>query len=194
MRGVLLDPRTGKKEGHACVPRSSEVEAWEKAVDRRLYEERTRDLINRSDDFHNTTTTNRYLCYPTAAAGITRASSGGAAWSFSAYTVLVPTSTITATYYIAGFCCQLPAASAVTTTFEYQMELATGATGSEVTIIQIPAVVRNVTAAGYQPPFWCVFPEPKQIAANTQISFRFAQSLATTSQTISGIKIMYETA
>ena len=34
------------------------------------------------------TTTNRYLSYPAAAAGISRASSGSTAWSYSAYTSL----------------------------------------------------------------------------------------------------------
>jgi len=48
------------------------------------------------------TTTNRYLAYPAAANGISRASSGGVAWSFSAWTEVVPASTITADFYIAG--------------------------------------------------------------------------------------------
>lgn len=39
------------------------------------------------------TTTNRYLSYPAAAAGISRASSGSTAWSYSAYTEVVPAST-----------------------------------------------------------------------------------------------------
>lgn len=194
MRGVLLDPRTGQAQGHASVPASDEVEAWRQKTERNLYEERMRELLKKGDEFHNTTTTNRYLCVPAAAAGISRASSGGAAWSFSAYTVVAATNLITATYYIAGFCCQLPAATALTTTNEYLMELATGATGSEVTIIQIPATVRNVTAVGYQPAFFITFSEPKQVAANTQISFRFAYSVLTTSVTITGVKFMYETA
>lgn len=194
MRGVLLDPRTGQAQGHASVPVSTEVDEWCKKVERDLYEERTRDLLHRSDEFHNTTTTNRYLSYPAAAAGISRASSGGAAWSFSAYTEVVPVNTITATYYIAGFVCQPPAATALLTTNEYVIELATGLAASEVTIIQIPFVVRNVTAAGYQPPMWVSFSEPKQVAANTRISTRFAYSVLTTSVTITGIKILYETA
>jgi len=141
------------------------------------------------------TTTNRYLSYPAAAAGISRASSGGAAWSFSAYTELVPVNTITATYYIAGFTWMwhTPMA-AVDTTYEVLFEIATGATSSEVLIIQVPCSVRNDTAVGVMPSNFVPFVEPKQVAANTRLSLRVAQSLATTSQTYTGCKILYQTA
>lgn len=139
------------------------------------------------------TTTNRYLSFPAAAVGISRASSGGAAWSFSAYTVVAATNAITTQFYIAGCMFAPPAATATATTNEYIIELASGATGSEVTAIQFPYTVRNVTAVGYIPPGIVTFPEPKQFAANTQISVRFAYSVLTTSVTINGIKILYET-
>jgi hypothetical protein len=141
------------------------------------------------------TTTNRYLSYPAAAAGISRASSGGAAWSYSAYTEVVPVNTITATYYIAGltWMWHTPLA-AVDTTYEWIIELATGAAASEVLIIQVPCSVRNDTAVGHMPSNMVIFPEPKEVAANTRISVRVAYSLLTTSNTLSGIKILYETA
>jgi hypothetical protein len=139
------------------------------------------------------TTTNRYLSYPAAAAGISRASSGGVAWSYSAYTEVVPASTITSDFYIAGltWAWHTPLA-AVDTTYEWIIELATGAAASEVLIIQVPCSVRNDTAVGFPSSNFVVFPEPKYVAANTRISVRVAYSLATTSNTLSGIKILYQ--
>lgn len=141
------------------------------------------------------TTTNRYLSYPAAAAGISRASSGGAAWSFSAYTEVVPVNTITSTYYIAGltWCWHTPVAAA-DTTYQWIIELATGAAASEVLIIQVPASIRSDTSVGYVPSNMVIFPEPKEVAANTRISVRVAYSLATTSNTLTGIKILYQIA
>lgn len=139
------------------------------------------------------TTTNRYLSYPAAAAGISRASSGGVAWSFSAWTEIVPASTITSTFYIAGlvWAWHTPLA-AVDTTYSWLIELGTGAAAAETTIIQVPSNVRNDTAVGFVPSAQVIFPEPKEVAANTRVSVRVAYSLATTSNTLSGIKILYE--
>lgn len=141
------------------------------------------------------TTTNRYLSYPAAAAGISRASSGGAAWSFSAYTELVPVNTITSIYYLAGltWMWHTPIAAA-DTTYEWIIEIATGAAASEVLIAQIPCSVRGDTLVGYVPSNMVIFPEPKQIAANTRLSVRVAYSLLTTSNTLSGIKALYQMA
>ena len=131
------------------------------------------------------TTTNRYLSYPAAAAGITKASSAGAAWSFSTYIEVVPVSTITSAFNIAGFTwmTQTPI-TAVDVTYEYLFELATGAAAAEVLAIQIPTMVRWDTLVGAAPSNFVIFPEPKAIAANTRISLRFAQSLATTVHTM----------
>ena len=139
------------------------------------------------------TTTNRYLSYPAAAAGISRASSGGAAWSYSAYTEVVPINTITSTFYIAGltWMWHTPIAAA-DTTYEWIIELWSGADAA--LIIQVPSSVRGDTLAGYVPSNMVIFPEPKQIAANTRISVRVAYSLATTSNTLTGIKILYQMA
>jgi hypothetical protein len=141
------------------------------------------------------TTTNRYLAYPAAAAGISRASSGGAAWSFSGWTEVVPASTITSDFYIAGltWCWHTPVAAA-DTTYEWIIELGTGASSSETTIIQVPASVRADTAVGYVPSNFVTLAEPKYVAANTRISVRVAYSLSTTSNTLTGIKILYQIA
>jgi len=141
------------------------------------------------------TTTNRYLAYPAAAAGISRASSGGAAWSFSAWTEIVPASTITSTFYIAGLTWAWHTPLAATdTTYEWIIELGTGGAGSETMIIQVPSSVRNDTAVGFPSSNMVIFPEPKEVAANTRIAVRVAYSLATTSNTLTGIKILYQMA
>jgi len=139
------------------------------------------------------TTTKRYLSYPTTSAGISRASSGSTAWSFSAYTEVVPVSTITSTFYLAGltWAWHTPVAAA-DTTYEWIIELATGSGGAEVLIVQVPASVRSDTSVGYVPSNYVIFPEPKEVAANTRISVRVAYSLATTSNTLTGIKILYQ--
>lgn len=138
------------------------------------------------------TTTRRYLSYPAAAAGISRASSGGAAWSYSAYTEVVPVNTITSTFYIAGltWCWHTPAAAA-DVTYQALLEIATGAAASEVLAVQIPGSYRGDTLVGYVPSNMVILPEPKEVAANTRLSVRVAQSLATTSQTYRGIKLLY---
>lgn len=141
------------------------------------------------------TTTNRYLSYPAAAAGISRASSAGAAWSYSAYTEIVPVNTITSTYYLAGltWSWHTPVAGA-DTTYEWIIEIASDTAGTPVLLAQIPASVRGDTLVGYVPSNYVIFPEPKQIAANTQLGVRVAYSLATTSNTLTGIKILYQMA
>ena len=138
------------------------------------------------------TTTLRYLSYPALAAGISRASSGSTAWSTSAWTEVVPASTITSTFYISGLTWSWHTPLAATdTTYEWLIELGTGGSGSETVIIQVPASVRNDTAVGFVPTNFVTFPEPKEVAANTRISVRVAYSLATTSNTLTGIKIQY---
>ena len=142
-----------------------------------------------------TTTTNRYLSYPAAAAGISRASSGSTGWSWSAYTELVPASTITSTFYIAGLTWSWHTPQAVAdTTYEWLIDLASGSGGAEVLVAQFPGSVRADTVAGYPTTMFVVLPEPKQIAANTRLSLRVAYSLATTSNTLTGMKLWYQMA
>ena len=138
-------------------------------------------------------TTNRYLSYPAAAAGISRASSGGAAWSFSAYTEVVPASTITSTFHIYSLTWAWPTPlPAADTTYEFIIRLATGTAGSETVIIDIAANIRADTLAGYVPSGYAEFPELKTIAANTRVAVAIAYNTATTSVTLTGIKIGYQ--
>lgn len=138
-------------------------------------------------------TTNRYLSHPGAAAGISRASSGGAAWSFSAYTEIVAATDFASTTYIAGltWCWHTPIAAA-DTTYEWIIELATGLVTMEVLIIQVPCSIRSDTSVGYVPSNMVIFPEPKTLAALTRVSLRVAYSLATTSNTLTAIKLLYQ--
>ena len=140
------------------------------------------------------TTTNRYLSYPALAAGISRASSGTAWGAGSAYTEVVPASTITSTFYIAGITWMwwTPVVAA-DTTYEIVLELATGGAGAETVIIQVPASLRSDTSVGYVPSMVVMFPEPKQVAANTRVAVKLNYGTAA-SVTISGIKIIYEMA
>jgi hypothetical protein len=142
-----------------------------------------------------TTTTDRYLTHPAAAAGISRASSGGAAWSYSAYTELVAANAINATFYVAGFtwCWHTPPA-AQDVTYEAIFEIATGAAAAEVMALQLGSSYRADTLVGYVPQAFITLPEPKEFAANTRLSVRVAQSLATTAYTYTGIKIIYHRA
>lgn len=141
------------------------------------------------------TTTNRYLLYPAAASGVSKASSGSTAWSFSTYVELVPVSTITSTFYVVGLCWQHSSPlAAVDTTYEVMIELATGSTSSEVLICQFPGTIRSDTAVGHLPSHLVILPEPKEVAANTRLSFRVAQSLATTVYTYNGVKLLYQMA
>lgn len=136
-------------------------------------------------------TTLTYKAYPAAAAGISRASSGSTAWSPSAYTELVPVNTITSTFYIAGITLMYPNTAAVDVTQEVEIDIATGSAGSEVIIATIPFSYRIDSAVGHQASIFIPLAEPKEVAANTRLSVRVKQSLATTSITFSGIKIMY---
>jgi hypothetical protein len=139
------------------------------------------------------TTTNRYLSYPAAATGISRASSGGS-WTASAWTEVVPASTITATFYIAGLTWMWWTPLAATdTTYEIVLELGTGSGGAEVACIQVPCSVRNDTAVGFVPSNVVMFPEPFQVAANTRIAVRLYYAVAA-SVTVTAVKIIYQTA
>lgn len=140
------------------------------------------------------TTTNRYLCYPALAAGISRASSGTAWGAGSAYTELVPVNTITSAFYIAGISWMwwTPAAAA-DTTYEIVLELGTGGAGSETMIIQAPASMRGDTLVGYMPSNTIIFPEPKSVAANTRVAVKLHYGVAAT-VTVTAIKILYQMA
>lgn len=137
------------------------------------------------------TTTAVYKCYPAAAAGISKASSGSTAWSNSTYIELVPVSTITSIFYIAGLTVMYSNNASVDVSHEVEIDIATGTGGSESVIMTIPFVFRIDSAVGHQPVIFIPIVEPKEVAANTRLSIRIRQSLATTAVTYNGIKIFY---
>jgi len=191
VRGVLLDPRTGRPEGTAEVPRSSEVDDWARRVERRLFNERTGKLLRGSDAYRATTTTRAYKAHPAAAAGISRATLATPAWGNSTWTEVVAANAITSTFYIAGVTWMWHTPLAVVdTTYEFEICLGTGAGGSEVEVIVIPASVRSDTAVGQMSSNFYPLPEPKEVAANTRIAVRLRYSVAA-SVTLTGIKILY---
>jgi len=136
-------------------------------------------------------TTAVYRAYPAAAAGISRASSSSTAWSNSAYTELVPINTITSTFYIAGITLMYSNNAAVDTSHQVELDIATGAASSETVIMTIPFVFRIDSAVGHHPVIFIPIAEPREVAANTRLSVRVRQSLATTTVTYNGIKILY---
>jgi len=135
------------------------------------------------------TTTNKYYAYPVLANGITVTS--GTSWANGAWTQVVPASTITSTFYITGLTWCFIAATATATTYEFLFELGTGAAASEVSIIQVPVSLRNITNVGYTPTNLVIFPEPVQVSANTRISCRLSNS-STTAYAIPAVKIFYQ--
>lgn len=141
------------------------------------------------------TTTNKYYAHPAAAAGISRASSGGVAWSYSAYTEVVPANAITVAYNLSGltWAWHTPIAAA-DVTYEWIIEIASGAAAAEVLVAQFASSIRGDTLVGYVPSNVVILPEPVALAANTRLSVRVAYSLATTSNTLTGIKILYHRA
>jgi hypothetical protein len=132
-----------------------------------------------------------YKAYPAAAAGISRASSGSTAWSNSDYTQLVPVNTITSTFYICALTLMYSNNASVDVSHGVEIDIATGASSSESVIITIPFNFRIDSAVGHQPVIFLPLPEPREVAANTRLSVRVRQSLATTSITYNGIKILY---
>ena len=136
-------------------------------------------------------TTATYRAYPAAAAGISRTSSGGVAWSNSGYLELVPINTITSIFNIAGVTLMYSNNAAVDVTHEVELDIATGAAASEVVIVTVPFSFRIDSAVGHQPVIHIPLSEPREVAANTRLSVRVRQSLATTVVTYNGIKIFY---
>lgn len=137
-------------------------------------------------------TTKTYKVVPAAAAGISRASSGGAAWSNSAYTQVVAASVITSDFWICGgiFVPHTPVAAA-DITYETEIDLAVGGAGAEVVIATFPMAMRVDTLVGPVVTAYVPLPNPKFVVANSRLAVRIRQSLATTSQTVTGIKFWY---
>ena len=139
-----------------------------------------------------TSTTNRYLAYPAAAAGKSLVSSA-IAWTFGSYVELVPINIITSTFYIVGFVWLTFPTATVDVTVETLFQVATGASGSEVEAVQFPSTWRIDSAAGHMPLAQIILPEPKLIAANTRLSARVANT-GTVAFTYAGFKLFYQMA
>jgi hypothetical protein len=195
VRGVLLNPKTGAAEGTSHVPASDEVAEWTRRLDRSLALDRNRQLLEAAVEFPHlraTSTTMRYLCHPAAANGISRASSGAAWGTGSAYTEIVAANAIAATFYVAGVTWSwwTPIVAA-DTTYEIEVVIASGAASAEVEQIVIPASVRVDTAVGPVPSQLVTLPEPREFAANTRLSVKLRYGTAA-AVTLTGIKLLYQ--
>lgn len=135
------------------------------------------------------TTTATYKVYPSATAGIT-ITANATAWANSNYTELVPINTITSTFYICGFTFMYPNNYTTNTAVQIELDISTGATSSEVVIITIPFITKLYTAVGHQSNIYLPLVYPKEVAANTRLSARVRQSLASASA-YAGIKMLY---
>jgi hypothetical protein len=85
-----------------------------------------------------------------------------------------------------------PAAPTLATTFEALIEIATGASGSETVIAQIPWTFRNVTAVDYiqGDPIDIGLPEPITVTAGTRVAVRISDS-HTSALTYTGVKVAF---
>jgi hypothetical protein len=134
-------------------------------------------------------TTKTYKSWPAAAVGRTFTTSA-TAWANAAYIEVVAAAAITNQYDICALTAMYPTTATVDTTFEVEIELATGAAAAEVPIITVPFSYRVDTQAGHHPVLFLVFPEPKIVAANTRLAVRVRSSLAVATLW-NGIKIFY---
>lgn len=116
---------------------------------------------------------NQLLSLPGAAAGLALTPST-TAWVFGSW--VVASASVTTDIYIIGFEWTAEYTSSLDTTIAHLFEIGTGATGSEVTQIQLPGSWRDDTAAGhYFPQGLTVFlPEPYFVPAGAQVSVRVA--------------------
>jgi hypothetical protein len=79
---------------------------------------------------------------------------------------------------------------ALDTATSCQFNLYTGASGSEVLIMQFPWSMYMDTSTGHQPEMRMMFPEPKQVSANTRISVKVAD-INSSALTYTGFKTLY---
>jgi hypothetical protein len=143
------------------------------------------------------TTTNRYLSYPAAAAGISlvvlRQPSILENWAYGSFAEVVPASTITSDFYIAGvsytFATPLPNG----TGHVIDIDVRTGSGGNEVKLCSFKYVYVSSTT-GHVPSVVSMLPEPAYVAANTRISARAANSNTNGVYSIAAFKIIYQMA
>lgn len=114
------------------------------------------------------------------------------AWTFTAYQEFIPAAYNFDARHISGIEFQFNTVSALDTTVEILLEIATGTAGMESVKMQVPYSVRNDTQADYYftSTHNIFFPEPMTIAAGQRIAVRMANS-GTTAITYSGVKFRY---
>lgn len=124
---------------------------------------------------------------PSNSAGLTYTTSA-TNWGAGTYTQI--TSGLSSEMYIISIAFQYADNPGDDTTVENLIELATGASGSEVVQIQLPMPVRRDSNAGYYPSVSVSLPEPLLVSAGTRIAFRIYSSGV--SEVFNGVKLMYQ--
>ena len=147
------------------------------------------------------TTTDRYLSYPAAAAGVTANFNNprttiGVFGNFGSYTQVVPASTITSDCEVYGVTTgPNTQATGILGYYEVILEFATGTAGNEVHFATVHILnITTMSAAQHFSSNNFIFPEPIVLPANTRLSVRGCSNMqnASSSGSIAAIKIMYK--
>ena len=130
------------------------------------------------------------LSLPAAATGLAPISGAGA-WGYGSWAEA--SASLATDIYVIGLTFQLTNSPvSLDTTYEQLFEIGTGASGAEVTKIQIPYSFRSDTVAYgyYKDTIKYFFPEPLTISAGTRVAVRATDSIAA-AITYNGVKILY---
>jgi hypothetical protein len=136
------------------------------------------------------TTTHRYLAYPALATGISITSSA-TAWTWTTWNEVVPASTITSEFHIAGATAIINAnVGILDVRYGFNLSLGKGAASSETEIIQFSTTLFPDSNIGHYHGMYMTLPDAVTVAANTRIAARIAYAEAV-AKAFTGIKILY---
>lgn len=134
------------------------------------------------------TTTANYKVYPSGASGIVRSFRRG--WITGLYTELVPANTITSAFRICAITIMLQS-NAHDVYGQAEMDIAVGASGSEVVVATVPMVHYRDSSSGHQPDYYITFNDPIEVGANARVAIRGRSNIPSADPTYDQIKIMY---
>jgi hypothetical protein len=131
----------------------------------------------------------QYLSLPASANGLAPVS-GASAWAFGTW--VTASSTLPTGIRIVGISLQTTYKPGLDVTNEIFLEIGTGASGSELTKIQVPYSQRKDSAIGYFETeiYNMFFPEPFFVSGGSRIAVRITDNVAS-ALTYSGVKIFY---
>ena len=134
---------------------------------------------------------NNILSLTSNTSGIALTSGSGSAWAVSTYVQM--TAGLSIPIAIIGFSYIIEGNAGAGTNLGSLLELAIGASGSEMIKIQMPSTVRTQSVAGYnhQAIYEVKLPEPYLIPISTRIAIRGSVSDATGGISFGNVKIYY---